>query len=140
MFSRRHLLLASAAASLPVAAGCSGEDVQEKIDSLDTDTIESATVALKGLALVSCLAGPRIVMLPVPGVRIIAVCLVVSSVATKLAIEYLDVELRKRYIAEAVSEEEAKAIEGELAVTFTMQNGETEKVVLGPNQYEEANA
>ncbi|NND99579.1 MAG: hypothetical protein HKN47_19865 [Pirellulaceae bacterium] len=134
--NRRNLLLSAAALSLPATVGCSGNQVQETLDGIDTDTMESAAVALKGYALVSCLIGPRVFALPAPGVRVLAVFLVVSGVATKLAIEYLDVELRKRYVAEALTDEEIKVIETDLAVTFQLENGNTEKTLLGPNQYD----
>ena len=134
--NRRNLLLTAAAVSIPAAVGCSKDSVHETIDSIDTETIESASVALKGFAIVSCMVGPRIVALPAPGVRVLAVCLVVSGIATKLAIEYLDVELKRRYITEALEEAEAKQIEQDLAVTFSLENGDKETVVLGANKYE----
>jgi len=134
-FSRRQLMLLLGASTIP-AIGCSSDDVQEVVDQIDTETLETATVALHGYALVSCLVGPRIVSLPAPGVRVLAVFLVVSSVATKLVIEYLDVELRKRRLTELLREEETKAIESELAVLFTTESGESESVLLGANQYD----
>jgi hypothetical protein len=137
--SRRTWLLLAGVASIPTV-GCSTSDVQEVVEDLDTETLEDAAVALRGYALVSCLVGPRVFSLPAPGVRVLAVFLVASGIATKLVIEYLDVELRKRHVAEALSEEEVKAIESDLAVTFNLDNGETESVPLGPNQYESESA
>lgn len=133
-FSRRALLVAVAAA-LPVASGCSTETVRETVADIDTDTLENTTLALRGFAILSVAIGPRLIPLPAPGVRVLAVFLIVSGVATKLAIEYLDVELRQRHFAEALNDEEAKAIESDLAVTFQLENGNTEKVQLGANQY-----
>lgn len=135
--SRRQLMLLLGVAAVP-AIGCSSEEVQDVVDEIDTETLETASVALRGYAIVSCLVGPRIVSLPAPGVRVLAVFLVVSSVATKLVIEYLDVELRKRHVTEAINEKESKAIESELSVTFQLENGDTESVPLGANQYEQA--
>ncbi|MGB7346152.1 MAG: hypothetical protein WBD20_18180 [Pirellulaceae bacterium] len=133
--SRRHLMFLLGTAAIP-AAGCSSEQIQETVDQIDTETLETATVALRGYALISCVIGPRVLALPAPGVRVLAVFLVVSSVATKLVIEYLDVELRKRHVTEALSEAESKAIEADIAVTFNLENGEKETVSLGPNQYD----
>ena len=90
---------------------------------------------MKGFALVSFAVGPRIVSLPAPGVRVVAVFLIVSGVATKIAVQYLDVQLRKRYVEEALTEEETRAIESDLAVKFQTENGDTETVQLGANQY-----
>jgi hypothetical protein len=136
--SRRKWMLLTAAAA--PAVGCSTSDVQEVVQDIDTDTLEDAAVVLRGYALVSCIVGPRVFSLPVPGVRVLAVFLVTSGIATKLVIEYLDVELRKRHVAEALSEEEVKAIESDLAVTFNLDNGGKESVPLGPNQYESESA
>ncbi|QDT10333.1 hypothetical protein [Planctomycetes bacterium K23_9] len=133
--SRRHLMLLLGATAIP-ATGCSTEDVQNAVDELDTETLETASVALRGYAIVSCLVGQRVVTLPAPGVRVLAVFLIVSGVASKLVIEYLDVELRKRHVTETLSEEESKTIESDLLVTFQLESGETETVQLGPNQYD----
>lgn len=136
--NRRNLLLSSLALTAPVAVGCSSESVKETVENLDTSTIETASLALNGYAIVACLIGPRVFTLPAPGVRVLSVFLVVTSVATKLAIEYLDAELKKRYVEEALSEQETALIERELAITFQLENGEQETQPLGPNQYDEA--
>lgn len=133
-FARRGLLIAAAAA-LPAVSGCSTNTVHETVADMDTDTLENAALAMRGFAILSVAIGPRLIPLPAPGVRVLAVFLIVSGVATKLAIEYLDVELRQRHFAEALSEEEAKAIETDLAVKFHLENGNTEQVQLGANQY-----
>ena len=135
--NRRNLLLSSLALSLPVAAGCSSESVHDAVEELGTPTIETASVALRGYAIVACLIGPRVFALPAPGVRVLGVFLIVTSVATKLAIEYLDVELKKRYVSEALSEKELALVERELSIAFQLENGETETQPLGPNQYDE---
>ncbi len=134
------MLIAVAAA--PVLAGCDADAVQDAIDSAETDTLETGSLALRGFAIVAYVVGTRVVTLPTPGVRILGVVLIITSLTTKLAIEYLDVELKKRYVAEELDPSEQRQIESDLAVTFQLENGQTESVPLGPNQYEsdEANA
>ncbi len=132
--NRRRMLIV--AATIPAAAGCDRETVDGKIAELDTETLQQGTVALRGFAIVAYVIGARVVMLPTPGVRVLGVALIVTSVATKLAVEYLDVELKKRYIAEELEETEARQLEADLAVTFQLENGDKEQVPLGPNRYE----
>lgn len=136
--SRRRVLLAVAAptVTLPLVSGCGSDTVKETIAEADTQTLEQSKVALRGFAIVTYIVGARVVTLPTPGVRILGVALVITSIATKLAIEYLDVELKKRYVAEELSEEEARAIESDLHVVFQLENGDSEKVPLGENRYE----
>ena len=136
--SRRNLLLTAGALAVPATVGCAPEDVQKTVENLETETLENAAMALKGYVIVSFMIGPKVVTLPAPGVRVLAVFLVVSGLASKLAIEYLDVELRKRYVEEAVTEEQMKSIEADLAVNFQLKNGDVESVPLGPNQYDES--
>lgn len=136
--NRRNLLLSTLALSAPIAVGCSSESVKEAVEDLDTSTIENASLVLNGYAIAACLVGPRVFTFPAPGVRVLSVFLIVTSVATKLAIEYLDAELKKRYVEEALSEQEAALIEREQAITFQLENGEKETQPLGPNQYAEA--
>ena len=131
---RRRMLIM--AATVPVVAGCERETVDETIAATETEMLEQGTVVLRGFAIVAYVVGARVVMLPTPGVRILGIALIISSVATKLAVEYLDIELKKRYIAENLEESEARQLESDLAVTFQLENGETEQVPLGANRYE----
>ncbi len=135
--NRRGLLLF--AGGLGLAAGCSGQNptelTQQAVESLDTDTLENGKLVLRGFALVSYMVGTRVVFLPTPAVRILGVALIFSSVATKLAIEYLDDELTRRHHTVEVSGDEVKAIETSAEVRFQTEHGETETVRLGPNQY-----
>ena len=133
--NRRRMLIAVAAAA-PGLAGCDTDSVQEAIDSAETDTLETGSLALRGFAIVAYVVGTRVVTLPTPGVRILGVFLIITSLTTKLAIEYLDVELKKRYVAKELDESEQRQVESDLAVTFQLENGQTESVPLGPNQYE----
>ena len=71
-----------------------------------------------------------------PAVRILGVALLTSGLVTFLVIEYLDEELRRRSVREALEDQERTAIESQLAVEFITENGFKESVALGPNQYE----
>lgn len=132
---RRRMLIAAVAAA-PALAGCDSDTVQEAIDNAETETLETGSLALRGFAIVAYVVGTRVVTLPTPGVRILGVALIITSLTTKLAIEYLDVELNKRYVVEEVNESEQRQIEADLMVTFQLENDTSETVPLGPNQYE----
>lgn len=134
--SRRRMLLAATGATALVGCGSNlSETTEEMVDSIDTSTLESGKLALRGFAIVSYMVGTRVVMLPSPGVRILGVVLIFGTIATKLAIEYLDDELKKRYHTDELSEEDARQIEMDGVVKFQTEDGETESVRLSPNQY-----
>ena len=132
---RRDAILVIAASAITVG-GCDLSGLDEQVAELPTPTLENAGVSLKGFQLVAFTVGRRLVQLPHPAVRILGVALLTSGAATILVVRYLDIELRKRSIREALEENERAAIESELAVEFTTENGYTEKVALGPNEYE----
>ena len=110
--------------------------VTDAVEDVPTDTLENVQVSLRGFQLVAFLVGKRVVRLPHPAVRILGIAIVSTALVSQIAIEYLDDELKRRRFREELSEEERAAIEAELAVTFTTENGLDEQVQLGPNQYE----
>jgi hypothetical protein len=120
--------------------GCDGDPVArvvtDAVEDVPTDTLENVQVSLRGFQLVAFLVGKRVVRLPHPAVRILGIAIVSTALVSQIAIEYLDDELKRRRFREELSEEERAAIEAELAVTFTTENGLDEQVQLGPNQYE----
>lgn len=132
---RRDAMLLIAASTATVA-GCNSRAIENTVAATETDTLQSTRVGLRGFQLVAFTVGKRLVQLPHPAVRILGIALVTSGVATFLAIEYLDVELKKRSVREALDEYERSEVEAALAVTFQTENGFDESVALGPNQYE----
>ena len=76
------------------------------------------------------------IWLSVPAIRIIGVSLIVSAGVTKLVIRYLDVELKRRESEEILTSDELVELESAQKVSFQLENGYSEDVVLGPNQYE----
>ena len=132
---RRQAILAMAA-SATTLCGCGSDSVDDAVADLSTPTLENARVGLRGFQIVAFMVGKRLVQLPHPAVRILGVALLTSGAATYLVIEYLSVELNKRSVREALEEQELAAIESALAVEFVTENGFTESVALGPNQYE----
>ncbi|MDE0866140.1 MAG: hypothetical protein OSA98_20315 [Rubripirellula sp.] len=138
-FQRRETLLMMLAGSCCLP-GCDGDPVArvvtDAVEDVPTDTLENVQVSLRGFQLVAFLVGKRVVRLPHPAVRILGIAIVSTALVSQIAIEYLDDELKRRRFREELSEEERAAIEAELAVTFTTENGLDEQVQLGPNQYE----
>jgi hypothetical protein len=141
---RVFLISAAAAASLPLAAGCDADKVDEAVSGtvqnaaaeIDTETLEEGMVALRGFEIVAWEVGKRVVWLPVPAIRIIGVSLIVSAGVTKLVIRYLDIELKRRDSEEILSSEEVVELESQQKVSFRLENGYSEDVALGPNEYE----
>lgn len=137
---RRDAIIAMAASSLAVSSvsstGCSSELVDQRVAEMPTETLAESQIALRGFQIVAFMVGKRLVTLPHPAVRVLGVALLTSGAVTFLVVEYLDIELKKRRVREAIDEQERIAIESELAVEFQTENGFTEKVALGPNQYE----
>lgn len=127
------LLIATSSATL---TGCKARVIDETVAATETDVLQSTKVGLRGFQLVAFTVGKRLVQLPHPAIRILGVVLVSSGVATFLAIEYLDDELKKRSIREELDERERTEVEAALAVEFETENGFKESVVLGPNQYD----
>lgn len=136
---RRQALVALIATPIAVA-GCRQNDFEQIADELSTDTLQNARVGLRGFQLVSFMVGQRIILLPAPGVRILGAALLVSGIATFLVVEYLDIELKRRTIREELSDDERMGLESSLALELQTENGLTEKVALGANQYEDPNA
>lgn len=142
--NRRVFLFTAAAASLPVAAGCDSGKVDRAVSNtvadavadVDSETLAEGMVALRGFEIVAWELGKRVVWLPVPAIRIIGVSLIISAGVTKLVIRYLDVELKRRHTEEILTVDEAVQLESTQEVTFRLDNGYTEDVPLGPNQYE----
>ena len=141
---RVFFVSAAAAASLPLAAGCGSDAVDEAVSStvadavadVDTATLEEGMVALRGFEIVAWEVGKRVIWLPVPAIRIIGVSLIVSAGVTKLVIRYLDVELKRRESEEILTSDEVVELESAQKVSFQLENGYSEDVVLGANQYE----
>ncbi|MEM8671422.1 MAG: hypothetical protein AAGG48_28135 [Planctomycetota bacterium] len=133
---RRQALMAMIATPV-LATGCSRQEISEATEDISTDALQSTRVGLRGFQIVSLMVGQRIIFLPAPGVRVLGVALLVSGLATLLVVEYLDVELKRRTIREELSDDERIGVESSLAVEFQTDNGLTESVALGPNQYEE---
>jgi len=136
---RRQALMVMMSAPV-VVSGCSRDEIAEATSEVPTDVLENTRIGLRGFQIIAFTVGQRIVYLPHPAVRILGVALLVSGAATFLVVEYLDVELKRRNYREGLSDEERIALESELAVEFQTENGLTETVALGPNQYEEAAA
>lgn len=136
---RRQAILAIAATSI-AAGGCERQKIDQTIAETSTETLENTRVGLRGFQIIAFTVGRRIVYLPHPAVRILGVALVTSGVVTFLLIEYLDVELKRRSMREALAQREIALIESQVAVNFTTENGLTESVALGPNQYEPTNS
>lgn len=134
---RRQALLAMISAPV-VASGCSRDEIAEATAEIPTEVLDNTRIGLRGFQIVAFSVGQRVVLLPHPAVRILGVALLVSGVATFLVVEYLDVELKRRSVREELSDDERIAIESDLAIEFETENGLTESVALGPNQYEEA--
>ena len=134
---RREAIAALAASTLAVAAGCDSGRIEEAIDNTPTETLENTRLSLRGFQIVAFTVGRRVVHLPHPAVRILGVALLTSGVATFLIVEYLDVELKRRSLREALEQDERARLESNLAVEFATENGLTESVALGPNQYEQ---
>ena len=142
--NRRVFIVSAAAASLPLATGCGSGSVDDGVsatvsevfDEIDTETLEEGMVALRGFEIVAWEVGKRVIWLPVPAIRIIGLSLVVSAGVTKLVIHYLDVELQRRQSEEILTSDEVVELESTQQVSFQLDNGGTEAVVLGPNVYE----
>jgi hypothetical protein len=144
--SNRRVFFVSAAATaaLPLSAGCGSDAVDEAVSStvadavadVDTATLEEGMVALRGFEIVAWEVGKRVIWLPVPAIRIIGVSLIVSAGVTKLVIRYLDVELKRRESEEILTSDEVVELESAQKVSFQLENGYSEDVVLGANQYE----
>ncbi len=150
---RRHFL-ACVSTSLAVTAGCSqelsstspspsssqpaGQLDESLIDTVEPETLQRTKLALRGYEIVSMKVGSRLVFLSNPALRILGVVLISSSVAAKLAVDYIDDELIRRRIEEEVSTSERSAIESQHAVEFQTGSGTIENVYLGPTQYANA--
>lgn len=136
---RRKFMLAAVAVGIPVA-GCDSETVSDVVTDVtaevETETLADGMVALRGFEIVAWEIGKRVIWLPVPAVRIIGVSLIITAGAAKLAITYLDVELKRREAVETLLDEEVVDLESSQSVTFKLDNGYSEEFSLGPSKYE----
>lgn len=142
---QRRTFLLSVGGLAAVAAGCDrvsdvGSDslsIDGAVDAASTSELRTTKLALRGYEIVSMLVAKRVVFLPYPAMRVVAVTLVVSSLAAHLAVQYIDEELVMRKLEEKLSAEERAYLESEGSVEFETASGLSEKVVLGPTEYED---
>lgn len=148
--NRRQILLSAATAVSGAAIGCGSstvtqgpvetandviDDLEEAVSDASNEELKQYKLALRGYQIVSLHLAGRTVFLPYPGMRILSVMLVVTSVAAKLAVEYIDDELILRKIEESLTDRERTMIETDGYVTFKTESGLTEKVYLAPADY-----
>jgi hypothetical protein len=133
--SSRRSFIAGVAGTSVVASGCS-KDPTEVIKAAPTPVVQHTKIGLRGYQIVAAKAGEKLIKFPHPVVRVLAVALVITAVASELVIEYLDDELQSRQIREALSEEQRMEVERQRSVTFVTANGQEEKVPLGDNRYD----
>ncbi|MEX1028036.1 MAG: hypothetical protein WD049_08525 [Candidatus Paceibacterota bacterium] len=139
----RRTFFVTFAGALAGASGCDrdgdGSDgtgaIGEAIDGASTEDLKTARLALRGYEIVSLTIARRVVFLPYPGMRIVAVFLVATTVAAHLVVKYIDEELIMRRIEETLSSEEKLAVEGDGYVEFETESGLLEKVYLAPTKY-----
>lgn len=102
--TRRQILSLTAIAMTASVTGCSSstvtdtvdgavDELQENLDETSTEDLQRYKLALRGYAIVSMTIAGRIVFLPYPGMRILTVMIMVSSVSAKLVVQYIDDEL-----------------------------------------------
>ena len=147
---RRHFLSFSAFAAAASVTGCdSGNvtepiaasvervatEVDEVVDETSTEDLERYRVALRGYEIVSGMIGPRVFFLPYPGMRILSVVIVATTVSAKLAVKYIDTELIQRQFEEELTDEELSLVEADGYVRFETESGVSETVMLGPSEY-----
>lgn len=141
--SRRDILI-SAGALFVTVSGCDkitdgakqvDKSVESTVQSASTTTLRNAKLALRGYEIVSFLIAKRVVMLPMPGARIVAATLVVSAVGAKLVVDYIDEELIVRKYEEKLTPEERTSVETQGFVRFRTESGKEEDVYLGPTEY-----
>ena len=109
--------------------------VQDAVENTSSSDLKRYKIALRGYQIVSMYIAGRVVFLPYPGMRILAVVIVASSVAAKLSVEYIDDELIHRKIEESLTSKERSAIESDRCVTFTTESGIDTKEYLSPTTY-----
>jgi len=106
--NRRQILSMTAMAATVSAIGCNSSNVidpitksvdsaadgiQGAVESTSTSDLKRYKIALRGYQFVSMYIAGRVVFLPYPGMRILSVIIIASSVAAKLTVEYIDDEL-----------------------------------------------
>ena len=149
--NRRQLLLIGSATVAATTVGCGSSattkpivevvddvatEVQDAVSEADTRDLKRYKLALRGYQIVSFSIASRVVFLPYPGMRIVSVAIVATSVAAKLAVEYIDDELIQRKIEEAISDSERSAVESDGYVEFETESGLTEQTQLAPTLYD----
>jgi hypothetical protein len=148
--SRRQILSMTAMAATGSAIGCNSSNVidpitksvdsaadgiQGAVESTSTSDLKRYKIALRGYQFVSMYIAGRVVFLPYPGMRILSVIIVATSVAAKLTVEYIDDELIQRKVEESLTSNERSKIESDRYVTFTTESGIDTKEYLSPTMY-----
>ena len=148
--NRRHILSMTAMAATGSAIGCNSSNVidpitksvdsaadgiQSAVESTPTSDLKRYKIALRGYQFISMYIAGRVVFLPYPGMRILSVIIVASSVAAKLTVEYIDDELIQRKVEESLTATERSMIESDRYVTFTTESGIDTKEYLSPTMY-----
>ncbi len=111
------------------------DGIQGAVESTSTSDLKRYKIALRGYQFVSMYIAGRVVFLPYPGMRILSVIIVASSVAAKLTVEYIDDELIQRKVEESLTSNERSKIESDRYVTFTTESGIDTKEYLSPTMY-----
>lgn len=119
------------AASIDNAAG----ELQAVVNDAATEDLKRYKVALRGYQIVSPYIAGRVVLLPYPGMRVLAVFIVATSVSAKLAIEYIDDELIHRKFEESLTDRERSEVERDGYIEIETDSGVTEKVYLAATKY-----
>lgn len=132
LITRRDLLIAGGMALFTIGCG----NKSPTVATAPTPAIQGSKIALRGYQIVAVKAGEKLIQLPHPALRILAVALIISAVGSEILIVYLDDELRRREIREAISEEQRIFLEEQRAVTFLTENGQEESIPLRDNVYE----
>ncbi|MCC9641122.1 hypothetical protein LOC71_02475 [Rhodopirellula sp. JC740] len=147
---RRQFLSLSAVAAAASVAGCDkgqmtapvaatvdqvNAELERKVEETSTDQLENYRVALRGYEIVSGMIGPRVFFLPYPGMRILSVLIVATTVSAKLVVKYIDTELIQRQLEEDLKKEERTRIEADGYVAFKTESGVEERTFLAPTQY-----
>lgn len=125
----------SAVKPLQDASNAAADKIETTLKNSSTDELKGFKLALRGYQIVSMVVAGRVVLLPYPGMRILAAVIVVSSLAAKLSVDYIDDELIQRKLEETLSEREQRSIESQQFVTFTTEGGMDMKVYVAPAVY-----
>lgn len=133
----RRTFIAGIAGLSAAASGC-GKSPTDVVKDATESEIQYTKIGLRGYQIVAAKVGEKLIKFPHPAIRVLVVALLITAVASGLVIEYLDDELLRRQIREALSDEQRMQIERHRAVTFVTENGQEENVPLGENCYSES--